>query len=104
MRKCECNTILTSKHLSIYEAEEIEKLLSELVKKRILKKTHPLRVVAYFRMEIMEDEYQSRRWYRCRKCGCIWEYHIPCEKGGAWIRQFEDGKYPKWTIEDFREW
>ena len=104
MRKCECNTLLTSKHLAIDEVEEVEKILLECVRKKLFKKTHPLRVVGYFRMEIMEDEYQRRRWYRCRNCGCIWEYRTFGEKGGAWIRQFEDGKYPKWTIEDSRKW
>ena len=41
MRKCECNTILTSKHLSIYEAEEIEKLLSELAEHPRIGTGHP---------------------------------------------------------------
>ena len=38
MKKCECNTMLTSKHLAIDEVEEVEKILLECVRKKLLKK------------------------------------------------------------------
>ncbi len=102
--KCKCDERLKSEHLSLDEAEEVETILSECVKKKLFRKTHPLRIIGYFRMEIDETVYRRRKWYKCRKCGCIWEYQMPDEKGGAWIRKFTDGKYPKWTIEIYRRW
>ena len=101
---CECDEKLVSEHLSLDEAEEVETILSECIQKKLFRKTHPLRIIGYFRMEIDETVYRRRKWYKCRKCGCIWEYQMPDEKGGAWIRKFADGKYPKWTIEEIRKW
>lgn len=33
------------------------------------------------------------RWYRCRKCGCLWELTYPDFPAYGFVRKFSDGVY-----------
>ena len=38
------------------------------------------------------DSYADK-WYRCKNCGCLWEFVYPDFPGVGFVRKFPDGVY-----------
>ena len=37
-------------------------------------------------------EYYATKWYKCRVCGCLWEFEYPDFPSCGFVRRIEDGK------------
>ena len=38
-------------------------------------------------------EWYATKWYKCRICGCLWEFNYPDFPAQGFVRKFKDGKY-----------
>ena len=37
--------------------------------------------------------WSADKWYRCKACGCLWEFTYPDFPALGFVRKFPDGKY-----------
>lgn len=35
----------------------------------------------------------AEKWYKCKKCGCLWEFRYPDFPEKGFVRKFQNGKY-----------
>lgn len=40
-----------------------------------------------------KTEWYADKWYRCKNCGCLWEFTYPDFPGIGSVRKFPDGVY-----------
>ena len=40
-------------------------------------------------------EWYATKWYRCKSCGCLWEFDYPDFPTRGFVRKFPDGIYQK---------
>ncbi|MDD8048712.1 MAG: hypothetical protein PHH04_03810 [Thomasclavelia sp.] len=38
-------------------------------------------------------EWYADKWYKCKCCGCLWEFIYPDFPAKGFVRKFEDGVY-----------
>ena len=101
--ECECKERIATGINSLGLEEEVEEFFEEQVRKGIFIEKHFSRVYAWVWMAVRGDEYDFMRWFKCRKCGCLWEYSKPDFPAMGYVRKFPDGKYRKWDFGDYRE-
>ena len=41
----------------------------------------------------IEKEYYASKWYRCKICGCLWEFEYPDFPAKGFVRKYENGIY-----------
>lgn len=47
----------------------------------------------YSQMQKKEVKWYATKWYKCVRCGCLWEFKYPDFPAKGFVRKFEDGKY-----------
>ena len=38
-------------------------------------------------------KYYATKWYKCRVCGCLWEFEYPDFPSRGFVRKLKNGKY-----------
>ena len=38
-------------------------------------------------------KWYATKWYKCRVCGCLWEFNYPDFPTQGFVRKFSDGNY-----------
>jgi len=92
---CECDERYETKINSALLFEEIKCFFEEQVEKGIYKEV-PVKT-PYFvgRSKLNTIHWYANKWYRCKKCGCLWEFKYPDFPANGFVRKFANGKYKK---------
>lgn len=98
MIKCDCDERMGIEINSYELFKELKEFFERQVKETIFCEV-PVEL-PYFQgynlpLEKIKDEYKwyADKWYRCNRCGTLWELVYPDFPAKGFVRKFEDGKY-----------
>lgn len=89
---CDCDKFdITNEYElnSIRKQEQYEAFFSRNVKMGIFTEEMPDTPYYTYHSFI----YYADKWYRCKVCGCLWEYVEPNFPSCGFVRKFADGRY-----------
>jgi len=90
---CECADRFEIEINSNMLLEEIKLFFDEQVNQHIYEDT-PVKTPFYIGLSKVQNiEWYATKWYKCNKCGCLWEFNYPDFPAQGFVRKFEDGKY-----------
>lgn len=98
MINCDCHERIGIEINSYQLLLELKTFFEEQVKKGLFLEL-PV-VEPYFQgynlpPDKVKDEYKwyADKWYKCKKCGTLWEIKYPDFPAKGFVRKFADGKY-----------
>lgn len=47
----------------------------------------------YSELSKKDIKWFATKWYKCKICGCLWEFNYPDFPAQGFVRKFEDGQY-----------
>lgn len=91
--KCDCNERIGLSINSIKLFEEIKTFFEYQTTAKIFEEIKPN--IPYYRSKIGKEktEWYATKWYRCKSCGCLWEFNYPDFPARGFVRKFPDGIY-----------
>lgn len=51
-----------------------------------------------------EKEYYASKWYRCKTCGCLWEFEYPDFPAKGFVRKYKNGVYTGKEVIDNKDY
>ena len=91
---CECADRFETKIDSFKLFEEIIIFFQEQVNKKIFDDFSDYSKIWYLDGGSERNIYRTTlKHYKCRACGCLWEFVYPEFPAYGFVRKFEDGKY-----------
>jgi len=90
---CECAERHETKVNSNALFKEIKLFFDEQVSQYIFEDI-PVKLPFYVGISGIEKiKWHATKWYKCKVCGCLWEFNYPDFPAQGFIRKFDDGKY-----------
>ena len=90
---CDCDERVEVNITTIIEFKEVKAFFSEQVKKEIFEEEIPQKPFYVWEGNDRRKEWFASKWYRCLKCGCLWEVNYPDFPAKGFVRKFSDGIY-----------
>ena len=92
-KKCNCDTRGETSINSHALFLELKAFFGENVRLGIYKEI-PVKKPFYIGYSKYDSiKWYATKWYKCKKCGCLWEFNYPDFPAKGFVRKFEDGKY-----------
>lgn len=88
--KCECTNISEGKITSIKQLEVVEKWLEQCVSDGIFIEEVPAKPCYIGYSGNREGKWYATKWYRCKICGCLWEWNQPDFPAAGFLRRISD--------------
>ncbi len=103
MMKCDCAERIGIQINSMALFEELQEFFSSQVNDGIFQKEKPERPYYVWKSTSQTVEYYATAWYRCRACGCLWEFEHPDFPARGSVKKYEDGIYTgtKTVVNDY---
>lgn len=90
---CECAERYDTKINTYALFGEIKHFFEEQVSNQVFEEI-PVTTPFYIGFsEIQTIKWFATNWYKCKVCGCLWEFNYPDFPTEGFVRKFEDGKY-----------
>lgn len=91
--ECECTERFGTKINSVALFEEIKRYFEEQVSLGLYEDV-PVKE-PYYVWQSGQDkkEWYADKWYKCKICGCLWEFVYPDFPANGEVRKFPDGVY-----------
>lgn len=86
---CDCHERIETKINSCRQFEELKSFFSSQVERGVFKDVQVQKPYYSWRT----FHYYADKWYKCKCCGCLWEFIYPDFPAYGMIRKFPDGKY-----------
>ena len=93
IKKCDCADRMEISINSIALFEELKSYFEEEVKKKTFVEQVPAEPYFIWKDKGEETKEYASKWYKCRKCGCLWEFNYPDFPAKGFVRKFPDGAY-----------
>ncbi|XCP84985.1 hypothetical protein ABXS75_18470 [Roseburia hominis] len=90
---CDCDERIEINITSIKELEKVKEFFSQQIKQGIFVEEIPQKPYYVWKERDRVKEWFATKWYRCLKCGCLWEVNYPDFPAKGFIRKFSDGIY-----------
>lgn len=91
--KCECADRYEADIDTWALFEEIKRYFEEQVSLGIYE-DNPVEGPYYIgHSKTQELRWYANKWYRCKSCGCLWEFRHPDFPANGFVRKFPDGVY-----------
>lgn len=92
---CDCNERIDVEINSLKQFEDLKKFFEKKVKEGVFVEVSVKRpyYIGYSIIEKKSIKWYANKWYRCRKCGTLWEFQYPDFPAKGFVRKFPDGKY-----------
>jgi len=98
MMKCDCNERIGVEINSFHLYEELKEFFDTQVHNKVFDDI-PVKL-PYFNgynlkeREIKKEfEHYADKWYKCKKCGTLWEFKYPDFPAKGFVRKFSNGEY-----------
>ena len=93
--KIECNcfeqTAITIDSLKVFQ--EFKDFFQEQVDKEIFVEEIPQQPYYIWNSRDKTIKWFATKWYKCKKCNCLWEFNYPDFPAKGFVRKFHDGIY-----------
>lgn len=86
---CNCSDRIATEIKSLSQLKEIEDFFSEQLSKGVFTELPPRK--PYYKFK--KISWYADKWYKCKICGCLWEYVKPDFPASGSVRKFPNGKY-----------
>ena len=93
MMKCDCDERVGIQINSMAMFEELQEFFSKQTEDGIFQKEEPSRPFYVWKSRSRTVEYYASAWYRCKVCGCLWEFEHPDFPARGFVKKYEDGIY-----------
>lgn len=90
---CDCDERMEMNITSFKEIEKVKEFFRQQVKQGIFVEESPQKPYYVWKENGRVKEWFACKWYRCLKCGCLWEVNYPDFPAKGFIRKFADGIY-----------
>lgn len=88
---CEAREEIIINSITIFK--EITKFFDMQVQKGIFIEEQPVFPFYTWKEKERSEEWFATKWYRCKVCGCLWEFNYPDFPAKGFVRKFPDGVY-----------
>jgi acetone carboxylase gamma subunit len=93
--KCECSERYETKIDTWKLFEEIKKYFEEEVLLGTYEDIPVTKPYYVGHSDLQTLEWYADKWYKCKNCGCLWEFVYPDFPANGFVRKFPDGVYSK---------
>ena len=98
LRRCGCSERIGIEINSLKLFEELKAFFEEQAEKEVfsdIKVEQPYFIGHYLDLDNLQKQckYYADKWYKCKCCGCLWEFQYPDFPAMGFVRKFSDGKY-----------
>ncbi|MEY8319877.1 hypothetical protein AAK894_02225 [Lachnospiraceae bacterium 46-61] len=91
--ECDCFERTETSIDSIKVFQELKDFFQEQVNKEIFIEKIPQQPYYVWNDEGETIKWFATKWYKCRKCNCLWEFNYPDFPIRGFVRKFDDGIY-----------
>lgn len=91
--ECDCNERVGVKIDSMKLFRELKEFFHTQIEKGIFKEEEVTKPFYIWKGNGEEKKWYATRWYKCLKCGCLWEFNYPDFPASGFVRKFDDGIY-----------
>jgi hypothetical protein len=91
--ECRCNERYETKINSIKLFKEIILFFECQVYKHIFDDVIVEKPFYVGNSELQTLKWYATKWYKCKVCGCLWEFNYPDFPSKGFVRKFKDGQY-----------
>lgn len=95
--KCDCNERIGIEINSMKLFKELKSFFEGQAQRGIFIEENPKLPFYTYTGQGDKDtmEWYATKWYRCKCCGCLWEFDYPDFPSRGFVRKFPDGIYRK---------
>ncbi len=91
--KCECSNRYGTDINSVKDFDEIKLFFDKQVINGVYLEEKVLTPYYVWKEKNEHIEYYATKWYRCKLCGCLWEFNYPDFPSKGFVNKYEDGIY-----------
>ena len=91
--KCDCEERIGIDINSQKLFEELKRFFEKQEKLGIMQEDEKKEPFYVWKEGKEEKKYYATKWYRCVKCGCLWEFQYPDFPAIGFVRKYADGIY-----------
>lgn len=91
--QCDCNERYATEINSITLFEELKVFFGRKTANGVFIDERPTKPYYIWDDGSGHIEYFADKWYRCKSCGCLWEFNYPDFPKLGWVKKYEDGNY-----------
>jgi hypothetical protein len=88
--KCECSERYEAEINSYALFQEIKEFFEAQTEKGLYNDIH---VDFPYYIGLKSSKWYASKWYKCKECGCLWEFNYPDFPMRGFVRKFPDGVY-----------
>lgn len=85
---CDCNERVGVKVDSMKLFEELKEFFNEQAENEAFKEEEVIKPFYTWKDDGEEVEWYATKWYKCLKCGCLWEFEYPDFPTSGFLRKF----------------
>ena len=98
MIRCDCAERIGIEVKTWKEYEELKCFFEKQVKNDIFVEELAAQPYYIWKNRNRKIGYYATKWYRCRSCGCLWEFEYPDFPANGFVKKYSDGIYSGTTV------
>ena len=91
--ECPCKERTATEIDSFVRFQEIKDFFEEQAEKGIFLEEVPLKPFYTWEQQDACRKWFATKWYKCKVCGCLWEFNYPDFPANGFVRKFPNGIY-----------
>lgn len=91
--ECECSKRYEAEIDTWKLFEEIKIYFEEQVSVGVYENVSVIKPYYVGKSDIQTLKWYADKWYKCKNCGCLWEFLYPDFPAHGFVRKFPDGVY-----------
>ena len=91
--KCECDKRFETDIHTQIEFLSIRSFFENELEKNVFYEIKPELPYYTWKQGAIEKQWYATKWYKCRICGCLWEFQHPDFPAKGFVRKFPSGLY-----------